>query len=112
MIAMAPGDDAWGFFMSVYHYQAGRERGGPPTPVHTLSLEMSCHDLETDPCPPFFRKNPGDPYPQEECRPVSISGKANSGKVGGSRAYIRVSACIRMHDIYVYRRKLLIYSDI
>lgn len=58
MIAMTPGDDAWGFFfVSVYHYQAGRERGGPPTPVHHLSLEMSCHDLEADPCPPVFRKN-------------------------------------------------------
>ena len=79
---------------------------GPPTPVHILSLEMSCHDLEADPCPPVFRKNPGDPYPQEECRPVSISGKADSGKVGGS--YTRVHYI----KIYVYKRKLLIYNNI
>lgn len=72
---------------------------GPPTPVHPLSLEMSCHNLEADPCPPFFRKNLGDPYLQEECRPVSISGKADSGKVGGSmRIYARAYAYI-----YVYR---------
>lgn len=103
MIAMAPGDDAWGFLVPVYQYQAGRERerGGPPTPVHPLSLEISCHDLEADPCPPVFRKNPGDPYPQEECRPLSIS-----GKVGGFHT--------RVHyiKIYVYKRKLLIYSNI
>lgn len=98
MIAMAPGDAAWGFLVSVYHYQAGRERerGGAADPCPSSFLEMSCHDQKADPCPPVFRKSPGDPYPQEECRPLSISGKADSGKVGGSRAraHIRAHICV------------------
>lgn len=100
MIAIAPGDDAWGFFVSVYHYQAGRERerGGPPTPVHPLSLETSCHDLEADPCPPVFRKNPGDPYPQEEdSTPIHF----RKGRFRKSGWLARVYTRARAHTRYI-----------
>ena len=114
MIAIAPGDDAWGFIVSVYHYQAGREQehGGAADPCPSSFLEMFCHDPKADPCPPVFRKNPGDPYPQEEDSTPIHFRKSRFRKSGWLRAYIRARVRIRIHDIYVYRRKLLIYSNI
>ena len=77
MIAIAPGDDAWGFLVSVYHYQAGRERErcGAADPYPSSFLEMFYHDPKADPCPPFFQEKPKgplstgggfDPYPFPE----------------------------------------------
>lgn len=102
MIAIAPSDDAWGFLVSVYHYQAGRERerGGAADPCPSSFLEMSCHDPKAGPCPPVFRKKPeATPIHRRRIRPLSISGKADSGKVGGSRARAYIRAY--MH-IYMY----------
>lgn len=111
MIAMAPGDDAWGFLVPVYHYQAGRERerGGA-----------------ADPCPPSLS---GNVLPRPGSRPLSTRFQEKPGRplsTGGmpTPVYFRKSrfrksgwlACVytraRMR-IYMYiGSKSLIYNDI
>lgn len=113
--SIAPSDDAWGFLVPVYHYQAGRERehGGaadpcpsslsgniPPRPgSRPLSTRFQekpeatpIHGRKIDPCP-----FPEKPIPEKRVAPC---------------VYTRARAYVHTRYIYVCRRKLLIHSDI
>lgn len=76
------------FFVSVYHYQAGRERGGPPTPVHPL---WKCPATTWKPTPvhPFSGKTWATPIHRRNADPCLFPEKLIPEKwVALIRAYI------------------------